>query len=252
MASWTSTQVGAARTQVRAASHPGIREIALLAMLYVGYSLTRLRSDDDLAAARDRASELLHLESLLGLDVESWASTATAGVALLAIGASYWYATLHYVVTPLALLFVYRRHRDDYRRVRNGLVIGSAIGLAGFVLLPTAPPRLMSSGFTDVLATYADHGWWSDHASVPAGLGALSNELAAMPSLHVGWAIWVAWALRDKVGSWGRGLGVAYVVGTVVVVIATGNHWVLDAVAGLAVMAVGFTLANRFAGRARR
>ena len=148
----------------------------------------------------------------------------------------------------LAFLFFHRR--TDYARARNAIVIGTAIGLVGYMLLPTAPPRLMDGGqYVDVLRETASYGWWSSHASAPAGLGHLTNELAAMPSLHVGWTVWVAWALWKHVGRVGRVLVVLYGLGTTFVVVATGNHWVLDAVAGAAVVAAGIAAATHLAGR---
>jgi len=157
---------------------------------------------------------------------------------------SFWYASLHYLVTPAVLAFIFWKHRSDYRRARNGLVIGSAIGLAAYVLIPTAPPRLMG-GYIDTLAQSASYGWWSGHASAPAGLGGLTNELAAMPSLHVGWTVWVAWAMWRYVKRTGHVLSLLYVAGTTLVVVATGNHWLLDAVAGATVVGIGIAVATR-------
>ncbi len=69
----------------------------------------------------------------------------------IAVPMSFWYASLHYLVTPAVLAFIFWKHRSDYRRARNGLVIGSAIGLVAYVLIPTAPPRLMGGGYIDTL-----------------------------------------------------------------------------------------------------
>ena len=169
-------------------------ELALLALLYVGYSAARLLADGDVARAVANAHHLLHLESVLHLDVERSANHLLTGVPGLALVASYWYSALHYVVTPAVLIWVYRRHALGYRRVRNALVLATATGLLGFVLLPMAPPRMLP-GYVDVLATTSGSGWWGSDASAPKGLGGLTNELAAMPSLHVGWALWCAWVV---------------------------------------------------------
>jgi hypothetical protein len=130
------------------------------------------------------------------------------------------------------MIWMFWRHRAHYPRARSALILASAIALFGYLLVPMAPPRLMADGYVDVLAQSAQYGWWSDHASAPVGLDGLTNEFAAMPSLHVGWAIWVAWAVASRTGRLGRTFAIAYAVGTVIVVIGTGNHWVLDAVAG--------------------
>ena len=144
--------------------------------------------------ATENAHRLLDLEAALHLDVEAWANHLFVDLPGLPLAASYWYSALHYLVTPAVLLWVYRRHPLGYRRVRNVLVGATAAGLVGFVLLPVAPPRMLP-GYVDVLATTSVHGWWGSDASAPKGLGGLTNELAAMPSLHVGWALWCAWVV---------------------------------------------------------
>lgn len=219
------------------------RELALLALLYLGYSAARLLGDADLAGATAHAEALLRVEAAMHLDVETWANRTLHGVPALAVAASYWYAALHYLVTPAVLIWAYRSAPGRYRYVRNALVVGSAVGLVGFTVLPMAPPRMLP-GYTDTLAATADSGWWGSEASAPEGLGALTNQLAAMPSLHVGWAIWCAWVVllltRHRAA---RVLAVAYAVGTTLVVVATANHYVLDAVAGAAVIALGIWVA---------
>ena len=236
-----------ARSEVRAATARRRRarpragaELALLALLYVGYSLARLLADDDPVRATENAHRLLDVEAVLHLDVEAWANQLLVGLPGLPLAASYWYSALHYVVTPAVLIWVYRWHPLGYRRVRNALVGATAAGLVGFVLLPVAPPRMLS-GYTDVLAVTSVNGWWGSDASAPKGLGGLTNELAAMPSLHVGWALWCAWVVFLCTRSpWLRATVSAYATGTVLVVVATANHYVVDAVAGalLIVLAV--------------
>ncbi|MCY7374266.1 MAG: phosphatase PAP2 family protein, partial [Spirochaetaceae bacterium] len=92
-----------------------------------------------------------------------------------------------------------------------------------YSLLPMAPPRMLP-GYVDTLADTSDQGWWGSNASAPRGLGGLTNELPAMPSLHVGWALWCTWVVflccrRRSV----RILAVAYTAGTTVVVVAYGR-----------------------------
>ncbi|HEX4700440.1 MAG TPA: phosphatase PAP2 family protein [Actinomycetes bacterium] len=214
-------------------------ELALLGVLYVGYSAARLLADDDHGRAVANARHLLGVESWLHVDVEAGLNHLVAGAPAVALLASYWYAALHYLVTPAALIWVYRRHPLGYRRVRNALVVATATGLAGFVLLPVAPPRMLA-GYADVLASTSAHGWWGGDASAPKGLGGLTNEMAAMPSLHVGWAIWCAWVVflcsRSRLL---RILASTYATGTVLVVLGTGNHYLLDAVGGAAVLGLG-------------
>jgi hypothetical protein len=220
------------------------RELVLVLVLYVGYSLARLVGDPDLRTAVEHARAILHLEAALNLDVENWANGLLAATPLVALLGSYWYSLLHYVVTPAVLVWAYRRHAGEYRRVRNALVGATVLGLVGFFLMPTAPPRLMK-GYVDTLAVTSTYGWWGADASAPRGLGGLTNELAAMPSLHVGWAIWCAWVIfrcsrRRSV----RLAALCYPLVTTGVVVATANHWLLDAVAGALVVAGGVAISG--------
>ena len=250
MSASTGGHVAVAVRPGAAGARRGIREVLLLGALYAAYSGARMLADADIGAAQRRAQSLLGFERSLGIDVESWLNHAVTGIASLAIGMCFWYAALHYIVTPLVLRWLYVRHPDRYPTARNALVIGSALGLIGYVLIPMAPPRLMPNGYIDTLTRYADVGWWSSHASAPVGLGHLTNELAAMPSLHVGWAFWVAWAVYQVAGRTLRVAGIAYAGVTAVVVIATGNHWVLDGAAGIAVIMLGIVVAGRLRARA--
>jgi hypothetical protein len=219
--------------------------LALLVLLFVAYSVGRLLGHPALPTAMAHARDLLHIEALLHLDIELQANELLDSVPLLALIGSYWYALLHYVVTPSVLLWAYHARPPQYRRVRNALVIGSAIGLVGFTLIPMAPPRMLP-GYVDTLASTARHGWWGSDASAPRGLGAMTNQLAAMPSLHVGWALWCAWVVATLTQRrWVRIAAVAYPVGTTLVVVGTANHYVLDAIAGVVVMLIGIHLVGR-------
>lgn len=220
-------------------------ELALLVLLFVIYSVGRLLGHPALPTATAHARDLLHIEALLHLDVELQANELLDAVPLLALIGSYWYALLHYVVTPTVLLWAYHARPLHYRRVRNALVIGSAIGLVGFTLIPMAPPRMLP-GYVDTLASTAQHGWWGSDASAPRGLGAMTNQLAAMPSLHVGWALWCAWVVFTLTRRrWVRIAAIAYPIGTTLVVVGTANHYVLDAIAGVVVMLIGIHVVGR-------
>ena len=222
-----------------------LREVVLLSALYLAYCVTRVLGAHDVGAGRQRAGDILQLEGMVHLDVESQINAAVTDMAWLAVPMDYWYAVLHYVVTPAALVWLYLTHRSGYARRRNALVISSILGLFGYLLFPTAPPRLMGDPYLDTLARYAHLGWWADHASAPSGLGGLTNELAAMPSLHVGWAVWVAWALQGHVRTRsGRVVLLSYPLMTTAVVVCTGNHWLLDCIAGFLVVIVGIAASS--------
>ena len=161
--------------------------------------------------------------------------------------ADFAYASLHYLVTPAVLVWLWRRHPTHYRLARTWLMISTLIGLAGFTMLPTAPPRLLPGGygFVDTMAQYSPYGWWGADASAPRGMGSLTNQYAAMPSLHVGWALWCGLILFRLGRHWPvRAIGAIYPVVTVLVVLGTANHYLTDAVAGVLVMGIGRALAQ--------
>ena len=203
--------------------------------LYLGYTLSRLLSSGEVGGAREHARAVAGLEHGLGIDPERWLNALFLRSTAVEVAASYWYSVMHYVVTPLVLYALYRLRPDLYRPLRSALVIATVVALVVYLTWPVAPPRLMGD-FHDTLLATADFGWWSGHASAPQGLGATTNELAAMPSMHVGWAVWSSIAALTFVRvRWARMLLVAYPMVTLIVVVGTANHWVLDAVAGAAI-----------------
>ncbi|UUZ61596.1 phosphatase PAP2 family protein [Nocardioides sp. B-3] len=107
--------------------------------------------------------------------------------------AAYYYATAHYVVTAVVLGWLYRRRASLYPRARQILIGSTLVALVAYLLMPTAPPRLV--GFPDLMAMHADSGWWGEAASAPQGVGWMTNQLAAFPSMHAGWSLWVALAV---------------------------------------------------------
>ena len=217
-------------------------ELPLIAAVYALYSAGRLVARGDEAEAVDHGLALLRLERRFGIDAETALNRAFVEHSWLGVPADFAYASLHYVVTPVVLIWLFRRHTAHYRFLRTWLALATLIGLAGFTLLPTCPPRLldMDHGFTDTMALYSDYGWWGTDASAPRGLGGLTNEFAAMPSLHVGWALWCAVALwcHGPRTPWCRALAVAYPCAVVLAVLGTANHYLLDVLAGIAVMAL--------------
>jgi hypothetical protein len=221
------------------------REILLIGVLYGAYELSRGLGDVNVHSALSNGRAILHLEQVWHLAPERVLNGALEHATFFAVIASYFYSLMHYVVTPVVLVWMYRKHHENYGSARTALAISTAVGLVGYLLLPTAPPRMLAhSGLRDTLADTQAYGWWGGEGSVPRGLGALTNQFAAMPSLHVGWAIWcgvlVAMYARRR---WVKLLGIAYPIATTIVVMATGNHYLLDAIAGGVVMAAGALLA---------
>lgn len=215
-------------------------EIALIAMLYIGYCITRTFASTAFAPARGRALDILTFEQSWRFDVELWLNDLFLQHDWLAVASSYWYATTHYVVTLMVLIWIFRRSATEYLTARRALVLASLIGLVCYLLMPTAPPRLVG-GYHDILSLNSGIGWWSQNGSAPKGMGNITNELAAFPSLHAGWSLWVALVLiRAGVPRIVQAMGVAYALIMVVVIVGTGNHWVLDAIVGWAVVLMSF------------
>ncbi|MGW9207976.1 phosphatase PAP2 family protein [Embleya sp. NPDC055664] len=214
-------------------------ELLLIAVLYEVYSLSRLVVRGDADAAVRNAERILHVESLSHLDPERMLNQVVSNHVFIGVVCDYAYATLHYVVTPLVLVWLWRSRPERYRGARTTLAVATVVSLAGFMLFPTAPPRMIE-GFTDTMAHFASWGWWGGGASAPRGMEHMTNEYAAMPSLHVGWAAWCGWQVwRHGRGRVVRGLAVLYPLFVIVVVLGTGNHYLADVVAGLAVMGLG-------------
>ncbi|MGJ7418037.1 phosphatase PAP2 family protein [Streptomyces cinereoruber] len=221
-------------------------ELSLIGVVYAAYTGGRLLVRGDEASAVDHGLAILRLEGLLGIDAERPLNRLFTDVPALGIPADFAYATLHYLVTPAVLVWLFRRRSAHYRAARAWLMAATLLGLVGFTLLPTCPPRLLDAahGFTDTMAHFSAYGWWGGEASAPRGLGGMTNQYAAMPSLHVGWALWCGVMLwRYGRTPLLKALGVAYPLLTTVVVMGTANHYLLDAVAGAAVMGAGYLLA---------
>jgi hypothetical protein len=216
----------------------GFRELLLIAAVYSTYDASRFFVEGRQASAFAHAVGVLHLETAMDFAWEQTVNQAISAHRILALPADYMYATLHYLVTPLVLIWLWRRHRNDYSRARTVLMVATVFGLIGFTLMPVAPPRMLP-GFVDTMNVYSGFGWWGTDASAPRGVGQFTNEFAAMPSLHVGWALWCGWQLvRHGQHRFTQAFGVFYPALTVLVVVATGNHYLLDAVAGAAVVVI--------------
>ncbi|MES4891387.1 phosphatase PAP2 family protein [Streptomyces sp. NPDC096012] len=223
-------------------------ELPLILLVYGCYSAGRLLARGDVTSAVDHGLAILRIEKVLRLDAEHPLNRLFTREPWLGVPADFWYASLHYLVTPAILVWLFRARTRHYRAARTWLMTSTFIGLVGFTLLPTCPPRLLSPGhgFVDTMAQYSSYGWWGGQASAPRGMGAMTNQYAAMPSLHVGWALWCGVMLWRHGGTrLTRILGVAYPLLTALVVMGTANHYFLDAAAGVVVMVAGMLLAPR-------
>ena len=227
-------------------------EILLMAVFYVVYSGIRNGNEGDSLVAFRHARTLIHVQRFLGLYHEQTLQAWALHVRPLVIGANYYYGSLHFVITIGALVYLFVKWRDDYPLWRNTLWITTAVALVGFTFWPLMPPRLLphSYGFVDTLARYPT--FWSFNQGA---VNRISNQFAAMPSVHCAWALWCACVFAPRVRTrWRRWLALAYPVATVVAIVLTGNHYFFDAVGGFTVLTLGYLVSARVtrAGRGAR
>jgi membrane-associated phospholipid phosphatase len=194
--------------------------------------------------ARAHGYAILHAEQALGLDIERGLQTVVMHARPFVVAMDVFYGTGHFLCTAGVFFWLlFRGSPQTYRRARNVLAIGTAIALVGFALYATMPPRLMPPSVKTIDTLAVVGGLWSYNHGV---LEHISDPYAAMPSLHVVWSSWVAYALtlRMQASRW-RWLFWLYPVFTSFVIIATGTHWVLDLAGGAVVFAIAVWAAKR-------
>ncbi|MET7525783.1 bifunctional glycosyltransferase 87/phosphatase PAP2 family protein [Streptomyces sp. NPDC005248] len=230
----------------RVLSRPNLLlELLLIRVVYSAYAHVRLAATAGRPTAEAHGRQIHSLEKWLHIDIEHWANHTVVHIGWLKSFFDYYYSTFHFIV-PLAILGVlYVRRPADYRWARSTLGFATLVALLGFWLYPLAPPRLMPGlGFIDTV-----HGV-QDFAKPDYGtLTSMTNQYAAMPSLHFGWSLWcgvMIVMLAPKL--WMKALGLLHPLFTVSAIVATANHWVLDAVGGALVIALGFVLTHVLAG----
>ncbi|WP_079179309.1 phosphatase PAP2 family protein [Streptomyces atratus] len=233
----------------RVLSRPNLLlELLLIRVVYSAYAHVRLAATAGRATAEHHGRQIHSIEQWLHIDIEHRINHAVVDIGWLRGFFDYYYSTFHFVV-PLAILGVlYVRRPADYRWARSTIGFATLLALVGFWLYPLAPPRLMPGlGFVDTVYGVQDFAK-PDYGS----LTAMTNQYAAMPSLHFGWSLWcgvVVVALAPKV--WMKALGLLHPLFTVSAIVATANHWVLDAVGGAVVVTLGFGLTHLLAGPRR-
>ncbi|MCX4975096.1 phosphatase PAP2 family protein [Streptomyces sp. NBC_00620] len=220
-------------------------EILLIAVSYWTYSLIRNAVPEQRGQALRNADWIWHTEHQLGLAFEESVNHAVNSVTWLIIGMNYYYATLHFVVTLGVLVWLYRWHPGRYAATRLALFATTAVALVGYYFYPLAPPRLMNGGsFVDTVLV---HQTWGSMAS--GDLKHMSNQYAAMPSMHIGWSLWCGLTIFALASApWARILGLLYPTATLVVIVATANHFWLDAAGGMLCLTFGFAVARVWYG----
>lgn len=216
-------------------------QIAVLALAIFVYQLTRGLADDGRTAieATNNARDLIELEQAMGLffepAVQQWTLTLGSGVESVL---SWLYLNVQTTVTLGGLLWIYLFHNDRYYFVRNMFFVAFVGACIFYIAVPTAPPRLMPGyGFVDTVeqADGARKFIWD----------AFANPYAAVPSMHIGFSLMIGWSIASLVdGPVARAFWRWYPAGILFVVVATGNHFWLDAVAGALVAGAGAAAAN--------
>jgi hypothetical protein len=212
-------------------------EATAVLALYAGYEATRGLVVGDPSDATRHAREVASLEQSLHLFVERRVQAAAHPVPGLVGVLGVAYLTLHLATTAVFLLWLYRRRPAAYPLIRTTLLLASALALAGFILYPTAPPRLAGIGITDTISGH--------HINLNRGLvSSLYNPFAAMPSMHIGYAVVVGGGLlRYGNQRAARLAGVLYPLFVLLVIVATGNHFFLDAASGAFVAGLAMCIA---------
>ncbi|WP_433449839.1 phosphatase PAP2 family protein [Streptomyces sp. CA-142005] len=220
-------------------------EVLLIAVSYWTYSLIRNAVPEQRGKALRNADWIWRVEHHLGVAVEQSVNHAVNSATWLIIGMNYYYATLHFIITIGVLVWLYRWHPGRYAAARLVLFATTGVALLGYYLFPLAPPRLMRGGhFVDTVMV---HHTWGSMAS--GDLKDMSNQYAAMPSMHIGWSLWCGLTIFALASvPWVRVLGLLYPAATLLVIVATANHFWLDAVGGMLCLAFGFTVARVWYG----
>ncbi|MEW1611580.1 MULTISPECIES: bifunctional glycosyltransferase 87/phosphatase PAP2 family protein [unclassified Streptomyces] len=220
-------------------------ELLLIRVVYSAYAQVRLAATAGRPVAEEHGRQIHAIEQWLHIDIELWVNQTVVRITWLREFFDYYYLTFHFIV-PLTILGVlYARRPADYRWVRSAIGFATLLALVGFWLYPLAPPRLMPGlGFIDTV-----HGV-QDFAKPDYGtLTTVTNQYAAMPSLHFGWSLWcgvVIVMLAPKL--WMKALGLLHPLFTIAAIVATANHWVLDAAGGALVVSLGFGLTYLLSG----
>jgi membrane-associated phospholipid phosphatase len=224
----------------------GLLQILTVSWMYAVYEEFRAAASGSMSSAAAHARQIVRVEHAVGLDIEHWVQQITFHFPWLVGLCNVCYGATHLVVPPIVLVVLYRRAPDRYRQWRNVFLFMLGLSLVCFVLFPVLPPRLMPGEhrLTDTSTSYFSVNRVPGAGVVTAATRSsapewapLTNPMAAMPSLHVGWAIWASLALWPIV----RRRGLRWVIGLYPLamtwsVMVTGNHWLLDTAGGAAVV----------------
>ncbi len=221
------------------------REVLVIAAFYGLYTLVRdLRGDRPVSQlqAFTNAKRIIRLERFFGTfheqTVQHWFLNDRTLIRL----CDDWYGTAHFVFVVVVLVLLFFKFPSRYRLWRNTLALTTGLALVGFYFFPLMPPRLLPPGyhFVDTLKVYG--GLWNFSSGAVSDV---SNQYAAMPSLHTAWSAWCAAVVISLVRPWwAKVLALLYPAFTIFCIIVTGNHYFADAAAGLLLLGVSYVVAR--------
>jgi len=241
--------------------HGWVVEVLAGVVIYVVYDWLREQVTGVSADAYRHAIQIVDAEKFLGLYHEHSIQQAFLGLDWFMAFWNIWYGTIHFVMPVIALVWLYRKLPARYVRWRNTLVLMLGVSILAFWAYPLMPPRLMPARF-DFVDTAADFFNFGPQVRVHLGrdgqptaeaVRTYGNLFAAMPSLHVGWSTWstlAVWPLLRR--TWVKALWALYPVTIIFCIVVTANHWILDAVGGWAVFAIGYLGARGIEGALSR
>lgn len=235
-----------ARVREILARRDGVAQLAVVLGAFTAYELARVAMEPDWAQAFANANRIVHTEQVLGLAWEQSLQRAFLALPDLVHALNVFYFVGHFLFTAIFFLWLYHRSRAGFRSFRDGFLLATAISVLVHWLFPTAPPRLAGIGLEDTLLLFSGIDIGSPTSS------ALSNPVAAVPSLHAAYAVGVGIGLfRYGRSHLVRAAGLVYPPLVLLTIVVTGNHFVLDALAGIAVLAAGFVGVRWWRGRDR-
>jgi hypothetical protein len=235
----TTVDLGGATDERRETVAREIGTVVFAALVYFG---VRLAVEGDTTTAVANADRILRFERWLGIDIEHPAQDLVLDSSALRLLGNASYVWLHWPLLIAVLVVLFRRDHAVYLRLRRAMVASGAAGLVLFALVPTAPPRFMP-GFEGTVSDAARR----HYLDYPLGW---ANRYASFPSFHVGWTLIACLALAATLPSVrARVIAVLPAVLVALAVVTTGNHYVVDAVVGVAIAATAYVVAGRFAGR---
>jgi hypothetical protein len=218
-----------------------LAEASFIYAAYLCYYLVRGLVKDQATVARANAYRVIEFERDLFMFVEPELQRFALSHERLIDAMNWIYVWLHWPVMVIVLVWLFLNYPAEYVKYRNAVLISGALALLVFAFFPVAPPRFMPGfGIVDTL----DQRSYSQHVLLPSGL---ANKYAAVPSLHVGWNLLMAIAVvRNAKTIQAKTIGYMLPVLMTSSVVLTGNHYIIDAVAGDALVLVGLVIAVRF------